>query len=166
MLWNVRIKSQQKIAIGATLCLSTAMIVTCIIQISGLESSAGSIDVTWGNFWQLAEACIAVLMVSLTALRSLFVMHASRLPKFPRPSWSSKHASKWLKNLKLKKLEQSSSSFGSNQPPEVPRAVLNSATTRTGDEGEDLWTDIYRLYHHGLSQAGSTSEASAALRET
>ena len=67
------------------------MILIAIIRISGLRTG-NSIDVAWEIFWQFMEACIAVLMVSLTAFRSLFVSQdrGSGYPGYRHPkSWSS-----------------------------------------------------------------------------
>ncbi|MCJ1466210.1 hypothetical protein MMC07_004829 [Pseudocyphellaria aurata] len=77
LLWRVQIKLQQKLALGLSLCLSIIMIITAIVQISGIHAPTDTIDVTWEIFWQLMEACIAVIMVSSTAFRSLFVAHKS-----------------------------------------------------------------------------------------
>lgn len=91
LLWAVRIKLSQKLRLGLSLCLGIFMIITALVKISGLRSSRGSFDVVWVMFWHHAEGCIAVLMVSFTAFRSLFVSQNLSSPRLNiLPSWSSK----------------------------------------------------------------------------
>ena len=70
LLWKVKISLSRKIGIGSFLCLSLIMIIIVIIRISRVHASDFEI---WGAFWQHIEACVAVLMLSLTALRTLYV---------------------------------------------------------------------------------------------
>ena len=70
LLWKVQISLRQKIGIGSFLCLSLIMIIIAIIRISRVHASDFEI---WAPFWQQLEACVAVLMLSLTALRTLYV---------------------------------------------------------------------------------------------
>jgi len=128
MLWNMQVKLRQKLAIGTTLCLSIAMIITCIVQISSIRTSTDAIDISWEIFWQLAEACIAVLMVSLTALRSFFVGHVSRVR--PASPWFSGQAKRWLKHKVLKNSVSGSESDAMDRGlPEIPRATLTGMRT-------------------------------------
>ncbi|KAI9799663.1 MAG: hypothetical protein M1826_005481 [Phylliscum demangeonii] len=80
LLWKVRMKARQKLGLGVFLCLSVFMMMTAVVRISALHRRLvvlgmplTAIDFTWKLFWQQVEACLAVLMVSLTALRSIFV---------------------------------------------------------------------------------------------
>ena len=70
LLWKVKISLRQKIGIGSFLCLSLIMIIIAVIRISRVHASDFNI---WAPFLQQLEACIAVLMLSLTALRTLYV---------------------------------------------------------------------------------------------
>lgn len=70
LLWKVKISLRQRIGIGSFLCLSVVMIIIAIIRISRVHASDFEI---WAPFWQQLEACIAVLMLSLTAFRTLYV---------------------------------------------------------------------------------------------
>ena len=76
MLWQVRMKTAQKLGIGAFLCLSFCMIIVACIRFSGLRVRGSSIDV-WQYFWLEVEACVAVCMISLTAFRSVFASNLS-----------------------------------------------------------------------------------------
>lgn len=48
------------------------MAITASVRVSGLKFR-GTFDEVWLFFWQHAEACVAISMVSLTAFRSVFV---------------------------------------------------------------------------------------------
>lgn len=52
------------------------MIMIAIIRVSGLRIRKSNIDVQWEVFWQDIEATVAVIMVSITAFRSLMGMKA------------------------------------------------------------------------------------------
>ncbi|KAI9829711.1 MAG: hypothetical protein M1826_005454 [Phylliscum demangeonii] len=85
LLWKVRIKTRQKFGIGLFLCLSVFMMMTAVVRISAVQKHVvvlgmplTAVNFTWRFFWQQMEACVAVLMVSLTALRSIFVLDHSR----------------------------------------------------------------------------------------
>ena len=99
MLYKVKIKTKQKLGVGSFLCLSVFMIIIAIIRISKINAADFEV---WACFWQHFEGCIAVLMVSLTAFRTMFVgKHSSasdqRKPKFSdtyrRRLWFSKKSS-------------------------------------------------------------------------
>ena len=70
LLWKVKISLRQKIGIGSFLCLSLIMIIIAVIRISRVHANDFNI---WAPFLQQLEACVAVLMLSLTALRTLYV---------------------------------------------------------------------------------------------
>ena len=156
MLWNTQVKVRQKLAIGTTLSLSVAMIITCIIQVSSIRTVTGTIDVTWEIFWQLAEACIAVLMVSLTALRSLFVGHGSRVRRSPGQSWSSRQAKKWLRRSPSRTPDRYSES---DRLPKIPRATLTGM--RTFIQGDRAYTagSIMRSEYHAEGENGDDAWA-------
>ena len=70
LIWKVQISRRQKLGIAFFLCLSICMVVIAIIRISQVHSSTYNI---WATFWQQLEGCVAILMVSLTAFRTLFI---------------------------------------------------------------------------------------------
>ena len=77
-------KTKQKLGLGAFLCLSVFMIMAAMVRVSNLRLvvmvsgvKRNAHDVTWKVFWKQFETCIAVLMVSLTGFRSIFVADAS-----------------------------------------------------------------------------------------
>lgn len=136
LLWRVRIKFQQKLALGLSLCLSIIMIITAIVQISGIHAPTNTIDVTWEIFWQLMEACIAVIMVSLTAFRSLFVAYGSGAKSPPqKPSLRKRVLNSRI--IVGRKRAGGSDSEEMERLPEIPRATLTGMRTFIRGKGTE-----------------------------
>ena len=72
-LWQVHINTRQKVGIGFWLCLSLVMVIVAIVRMAGIKLEGGNVDIVWLAFWQQQESSIAVIMVSMSAFRSLFV---------------------------------------------------------------------------------------------
>jgi len=72
LLWNLQIPLRKKIILGIMLSLSAVMIVVAIIRTALAPLPNGVIDTSWLVFWTGMEAMVAIIMVSLTAFRSLF----------------------------------------------------------------------------------------------
>lgn len=77
ILRRTKIKKGPKFALSFFLCLSIVMIAIAIVRISRITHS-GMVDPVWQGFWQNLEPCIALLMASITAFRSIFVSHKVR----------------------------------------------------------------------------------------
>ena len=73
LLWRVQLPLRKKLAVAGVLYLSIFMIGTSIVKLTTTDLSNGEIDTSWNVFWLQAEASVAVIMVSLSAFRSLFV---------------------------------------------------------------------------------------------
>ncbi|MCJ1350998.1 MAG: hypothetical protein MMC33_000980 [Icmadophila ericetorum] len=86
LLWRVHISLRRKLLLGGILCLSIFMIIISIIKITLADLPDGQVDSVWGIFWLQAEACVAVIMVSISAFRSLFSTSNSRQPYRPSPT--------------------------------------------------------------------------------
>ena len=70
--------------LGLSLCLSAAMIIVTIIQVSGMRMrQRDTVDIVWEVYWQFVELCIAVTMASLTTFRSFFIQHRTRREEPP-----------------------------------------------------------------------------------
>lgn len=124
VLWKVKIVTRQKILLGGSLCLSICMIIAALIRFSGIGVGGNSIDITWGVFWQFIEGCIAVMMISLTAFRSLFTNDGFKLPqRKAKPMWSSRE---WLRNRKLREAKKNEID---NNLPTIPSATLTGMRT-------------------------------------
>ena len=73
LLWGFKIKTSTKLSIAAFLGLSAFMVVCSLARIAGFMGEDGKTpDATWRMLWTQVECCVAVIMASLTAVRSLF----------------------------------------------------------------------------------------------
>ena len=126
LLWRVRITFRQKIGLAVSLCLSLVMVITAITRIAGIKLAGGNVDIVWLVFWQQQECSIAVIMVSVSAFRSFFVVNASNnaSPKKPK-------SSTYWKNRILKKRFGSSKDTenGDNELPQIPGATMTGMRT-------------------------------------
>ncbi|KAI4219626.1 MAG: hypothetical protein LQ349_008303 [Xanthoria aureola] len=77
LLWRVRISLRRKILLMFILGLSIFMIIVSIVRIAGARFPNGSVDSAWVVFWLQLEAAVAVIIVSITSYRSLFVKDKS-----------------------------------------------------------------------------------------
>lgn len=129
LLWRVQIKLQQKLALGLSLCMSIIMTIIPIVRISGIYSSNNTFDTTWVVFWQLMEPCIAVIVVSLTALRTLLVAHAGSGTKPPRHKPSLRKRLLSLKTVFERERAGENDGEEMERLPEVPPATLTGMRT-------------------------------------
>jgi len=49
--------------------------ITAIVKIAGGNISQGQVDSAWVIFWEQAEAAVAIIVVSVSAFRALFIAH-------------------------------------------------------------------------------------------
>ncbi|KAL8857920.1 MAG: hypothetical protein Q9178_005539 [Gyalolechia marmorata] len=73
LLWRVRISFRRKILLLFILSLSIFTMIVCIVRVAGVQLSDGSVDSAWATFWLHIEAAVAVVIISITSYRSLFV---------------------------------------------------------------------------------------------
>jgi len=85
------------------------MVLTAIIRISQVHTKTYDI---WATFWQQLEGCVAILMVSLTAFRALFVSSAHRSrqreqrpPRSYRKSWYRYKSSRERERRAMERVE-------------------------------------------------------------
>lgn len=98
LLLNVRITLRRKLALWGILCLSIFTKFTAIIKLAGGNISHGQIDSAWVMFWLQAEAAVAVIVVSITAFRALFVAHRASKQQ-PLAQYASTSRSVWSKSV-------------------------------------------------------------------
>ena len=71
-----KLELRRKLALGTVLCLSIFMIIVAVIRYTldaiPLKDGTTIPDTIWLFFWQSVEACVSIIMVSLTAFRSLY----------------------------------------------------------------------------------------------
>lgn len=66
-------KLKQKLAVAVFLSLSVVMVMASITRYAGYKLRVDSIDATWLICWVYLEACIAIIMASTAAFRTLLV---------------------------------------------------------------------------------------------
>ncbi|MCJ1437073.1 hypothetical protein MMC27_006458 [Xylographa pallens] len=139
LLWRVRITLRQKVGLAMSLCLSLVMVITAITRISGINLDGGAVDIVWLAFWQQQECSIAVIMVSVSAFRSFFVVSASNHASLRKPK-----ASTYWRNRLLQKRSAASSDTekGVNELPQIPSATMTGMRTAIqGARGSRAWSN-------------------------
>ncbi|KAK4168393.1 hypothetical protein QBC43DRAFT_310179 [Cladorrhinum sp. PSN259] len=72
LIWQIRVRFTQKLALGFTLCLTIIMIVITVVRITGLRWR-GKPDSVWETFFIIMAAEIGLSLVAVTAFRELYV---------------------------------------------------------------------------------------------
>ena len=149
LLWKVKLKPCQKLGLGGFLCLSTSMIVIAVVRISGLRIDE-NIDLVWEIFWQQAESCIAISMVSFTAFRSLFVNDSSRNDSHKVRQWYSSQKRVWnQKNNHIREHDMRELSVIPSTTLTGIRTIIHGSATRgswgyeRNDETSEDWPQEY-----------------------
>ena len=103
------------------------MIMVALVRISGIRVAMDpKIDVQWEIFWQQMEASISVIMVSITAFRSLLGMRAAQAREKRDRAWFS-YRSKLLP-LNKRKTSEYDKNVDMNLPS-VPGATMSGLRT-------------------------------------
>lgn len=112
------------------------MILIALVRISGFLKN-GNIDPVWVLFWHQIEGAVAIMMVSMTAFRSLIGIQALKVREERRRerSWFSHHRK--LRPRFFKKSTQDESK--SEQLPSIPGATLTGM--RTFINGSESWDE-------------------------
>lgn len=128
-LWRIQISLRKKFILGATLCLSIFMIIVAILRISILFIGTHGSNLIWMVFWQLVEASTAVIMVSFSAFRSLFIARETRLRenKNRHRHWYMSRKNRMAAARRRIKLR--SESEKTHGLPEIPRATMTGMST-------------------------------------
>ncbi|KAL8778273.1 MAG: hypothetical protein Q9213_007493 [Squamulea squamosa] len=130
LLWRVRISLRRKLILLFVLSLSVFTIIVSIIRIAGSRLPNGSIDAAWTQFWLQVEAAVAVMIVSLTSYRSLFVKDKSTKKKSPR---YNNNTTSYRKKLFSREKREEAEGV---EMPTLPDPTLTGVRTvigRTGD---------------------------------
>lgn len=129
LLWDVRVSLRQKLALSLSLCLSLVMILVAIVRIAGYKTTNGVVDVVWLAFWQQQECSIAVMVVSISAFRALFVARSMNRPA-RRPLRQS--VNDWRRRIERRRLGPSTEENEfqpSGRLPQVPRPTLTGMSS-------------------------------------
>lgn len=106
------------------------MIIIAIVRISGVSHKKTAVDIVWELFWLSMEAAIAVIMLSVTAFRSLLGIKAQKARE-------KRKRSKVLVGY-FKKTPQNVSDL--EQLPSIPGATLTGIHTFINGNGS--WEDL------------------------
>lgn len=112
------------------------MIVIAIVRISGFLKN-GQIDPVWILFWHQIEGAVAIIMVSMTAFRSMLGIKALKASEERRRerSWFSHHRKLRFRYFKKSSQDESKS----EQLPSIPGATLTGM--RTFINGSESWDE-------------------------
>lgn len=76
LIWKVKIRLLSKIALSCSLCLTIVVIIFTVIRASGLEWR-DRLDVVWGVYFHVMAAEVGLILVCMTAFRTLFISQSS-----------------------------------------------------------------------------------------
>ncbi|KAL9624967.1 MAG: hypothetical protein Q9204_007835, partial [Flavoplaca sp. TL-2023a] len=133
LLWRVRISLRRKLILMFVLGLSIFTIILSIVRIGGAQYPASSIDSAWMVFWLQLEAAVAVIIVSITSYRSLFVKYKSMDKKSPRYHKTSYKRILWDREKQEPK---------GVEMPKLPNPTLTGMRTVIG-RGRDSYDDRF-----------------------
>ena len=133
ILWRVRISIRQKIGLAFSLCLSCVMVIVTIVRIAGMQHGGnGNVDIVWLAFWQQQECSIAILMVSISAFRPLFVPSPSKPPIHRQQRYSPSEKGRRL--LRRRPDPDLYDTHETNGLPQIPSATLTGMASVTGED--------------------------------
>ena len=134
ILWKVRISIRQKVGLGFSLCLSCVMVIVTIVRIAGMRlRPSGSVDIVWLVFWQQQECSIAVLMMSVSAFRSLFIQNPTNHPVHRQQGHSP--SEKRRRFLHRRPDPNLYAAHETNGLPQIPSATLTGMTRVVAEDG-------------------------------
>ena len=107
------------------------MIIVAIIKASGIRTSADSFNLVWELFWQQIEAYAAVLAVSLTAFRSIFISNKQRINNHTGKPGIFQHLQIWLSSKRSSR-RSSKGDVHQLSPPNQPNQTLPHVTLGSG----------------------------------
>lgn len=143
VLNKTQMKLSRKVGLGMFLCLSVVMALIALVRVGGFRIQ-GKTDITWQHFWMYMEACVAIIMGSATAFRTLFLDEKSRKTPEKKPLHSFRLRLLRRYNSTGEKSDWENANGG--HLPIVPSATLSG-----------LRTFIHR---HGRTKVGMTKRRS------
>ena len=139
----------QKLTLACSLCLTVIVIIFTITRASGLEWQ-DKLDVVWEVYFQIIAAEVGLILVAMTAFRSLFISRTGRNQHSPRDSpsvwgksklalkrlldprrWTSNHSKDMIGGQKYDAMK----SFEGNLLS-IPGAVMTGMHTFINHQGE------------------------------
>ena len=150
ILWKVRIGVRQKLGLAFSLCLSCVMVIVTIVRIAGIrQRGSGNVDIVWLLFWQQQECSIAVLMVSVSAFRSLFVQSSADPPMQRQQRYSP--SEKRRRFLRRRPDPDLCHTHETNGLPQIPSATLTGmATVIEGGRESEETVELDQRFHRQI----------------
>lgn len=150
-------KLTQKLGLGGFFCLSMTMVLIALVRMSVYRRHGNQIDATWHVCWLYLEACVATMMASITAFRTLFVHGGSKQREIKAQNQAAMYSwrEKVLRKIKSGRSDSWQDLSQGESLPKIPSATLTgiksfinyngstrNATTTMGDEEDQLHTEL------------------------
>ncbi|CAL8576790.1 hypothetical protein XPA_002655 [Xanthoria parietina] len=132
LLWRVRISLRRKILLMFILGLSIFTIIVSIVRIAGAQFPNGSVDSAWVVFWLQLEAAVAVIIVSITSYRSLFVKEKSTDNKKSPSPRDVRSSTGYRRKLWSRETREEGGKKGGVEMPTLPDPTLTGMRTVIG----------------------------------
>ena len=149
-----RIPTRQKLIIGTLLCLSVVVILTSVFRMAFFTLPNGNIDEPWAWVWHFAEPAVGIMMVSITAFRTLFIVPHRGQDFSPPRSISSQR--RWFGALRFMSPEGWSSSRWTAWSPWPRRGSPRPESARSPRSWRFPWKN-------SQTTSGWTSKGTPAL---
>ncbi|ORY70235.1 uncharacterized protein BCR38DRAFT_102793 [Pseudomassariella vexata] len=160
IIHRARLRTMQKISLGMFLCLNLVMVCLAITRVSKIHGAAG-VDVPWEFFWQYIEAAVAVMMGSLTVVRSLFALRDERnraRVAVARPRPLAQSFFNRVRLLHNNKEHVGLESHDNDALPEVPSATMMGLRTFIRRNNRDSGSQMTQVPLEGISQQDTVVE--------
>ena len=150
LLWNVNITRNRKVGLCVILGLSVIMVIFALIRVTLSTLNNGTIDSVWLFFWCESECCVAIIMVSLTAVRGLFGLESSRNSKDKKLQYARESRAA----RGIRRQDNSEDAFYEGLP-ETPDPAALGMRTLIRSSGQDLEDGEAGMsgsgqHHHGI----------------
>ena len=129
LLRDVRVGLRQKVALTLSLCLSLVMVIVAIVRIAGYRTFGGEVDIVWLAFWQQQESSIAVMVVSISAFRALFVARSMNKPPRRSVRQSVVNLRRRIQRRRLGPSTNENDAEANGWLPQVPRPTLTGMSS-------------------------------------
>lgn len=134
LLRKTQMRLSQKVSLGGFLCLSLVMVCIAFVRAAGFRIGKAE-DITWDLYWIYMEACIACIMASVTAMRTVFSEGGSKRSK-PRYDPSNTIKERMMRKIRAKtpwvEVE-------GQELPNIPSATLTGMRTYIGgNDGKSM----------------------------
>ncbi|KAF2675664.1 hypothetical protein K458DRAFT_381119 [Lentithecium fluviatile CBS 122367] len=136
IIWRIRIRLAQKVALLLSLGLTAFMVVVTIIRVSGLVKG-GLVDTIWEVYWLFLGGEIGIFLASAIAFRSFFITRAQSKNSTPPRRELRFFSSTFARKFRRRSVSQLDS--GDEQGlPGIPGAQLTGMRTFIDQEGKSI----------------------------